>query len=105
MWTIYSICFGKIRHVPLEGFILKQGPGVYEATIIYDDMLAAADKAFLFKNSVKEISYLHNFVATFMAKWNTKLPGCGGHIHQSLWNSEGNTNLFYDNGTDSKSGH
>jgi glutamine synthetase len=87
--------------VPLEGIHTETGPGVYEATIIYDDILAAADKAFLFKNSVKEISYLHNFVATFMAKWNTKLPGCGGHIHQSLWDREENTNLFY-NGNNNK---
>ncbi len=82
--------------VPLEGMHTETGPGVYEATIIYDDILAAADKAVLFKNSVKEIAYLHNFVATFMAKWNSNLPGSGGHLHQSLWNKESNTNLFFD---------
>ena len=30
-----------------------------------------------------------------MAKWNDDLPGCSGHIHQSLWDKDGN-NLFYD---------
>lgn len=82
-------------NVPLEGAHTETGPGVYEATIIYDDILAAADKAFLFKTAVKEIAYRHNFVATFMAKWNTRLPGSGGHIHQSLWDKTGTSNLFY----------
>lgn len=30
-----------------------------------------------------------------MAKWNTNLPGCSGHIHQSLWNADRSKNLFY----------
>lgn len=81
-------------NVPLEGMHTETGPGVYEATVIYDDILAAADKAMLFKSGVREIAYRHNFVATFMAKWNTNLPGCGGHIHQSLWDETGTKNLF-----------
>jgi len=83
-------------NVPLEGMHTETGPGVYEATIIFDEVLAAADKAILFKTGVKEIAYQHNFMATFMAKWNTKLPGSGGHLHQSLWNPEGTANLFVD---------
>ena len=31
-----------------------------------------------------------------MAKWNAELPGCSGHIHQSLWDRDGKTNLFHD---------
>jgi len=30
-----------------------------------------------------------------MAKWNAELPGCSGHIHQSLWNKDKSENLFY----------
>ncbi len=83
--------------VPLEGLHTETGPGVYEAAIVYDNILAAADKAALFKASVKEIAYRHNVIATFMAKWNTKLPGCGGHIHQSLWDKNTDSNLFFEN--------
>ena len=82
--------------IPLEGMHTETGPGVLEATIIYDEVLNAADKAILFKTAIKEIAYRHDFVATFMAKWNSKLPGCGGHIHQSLWDLEKKANLFYD---------
>ena len=82
-------------NIPLEGLHTETGDGVYEACIDYTDILAAADQAVLFKSSVKEIAYLHQIIASFMAKWNSKLPGCSGHIHQSLWNEAGTTNLFY----------
>ncbi len=82
--------------IPLEGMHTETGPGVLEATIIYDEILQAADKALLFKTAVKEIAYRHQFVATFMAKWNKKLPGSGGHIHQSLWDINKKRNLFFD---------
>jgi glutamine synthetase len=35
-------------------------------------------------------------MATFMAKVNENLPGCGGHVHQSLWDKAEKKNLFYD---------
>ncbi|MCK8492609.1 glutamine synthetase family protein [Spirosoma sp. RP8] len=82
--------------IPLEGLHTETGPGVYEAAIIHDDVVRAADKAVLFKTAVREIAYRHGLVATFMAKWNADLPGCSGHIHQSLWNAEKTKNLFYD---------
>ncbi|SHF02797.1 glutamine synthetase [Mariniphaga anaerophila] len=88
--------------VPLEGLHTETGPGVLEATAIYDEVLHAADKAILFKTAVKEISYRHNFVSTFMAKWNPELPGSGGHIHQSLWNLEQTNNLFYSDADSDK---
>ncbi len=81
--------------IPLEGVHTETGPGVFETAILYDEVVAAADKAALFKTGVKEIAYRHNLVASFMAKWNKDLPGCGGHLHQSLWDSEGKNNLFY----------
>jgi glutamine synthetase len=82
-------------NIPIEGLHTETGPGVYEAAILYSDALEAADRAVLFKTSVKEIAYRFGILPTFMAKWNTKLPGCSGHIHQSLWDKEGEKNLFH----------
>lgn len=82
--------------VPLEGLHTETGPGVYEAAIAYSDALEAADRATLFKTAVKEIAYRYGFMASFMAKWNTKLPGCGGHIHLSLWDNAAKRNVLYD---------
>ena len=80
--------------IPLEGLHTETGPGVYEAAITYADILEAADRAVLFKAAVKEIAHRHGITPSFMAKWNEQLPGCSGHLHQSLWR-EG-SNIFYD---------
>lgn len=71
--------------IDIEGLHTETGPGVYEVAIRYDDVLRAADKAALFKVAMKQIAHEHGLSVTFMAKWKADLPGCGGHIHQSLW--------------------
>jgi glutamine synthetase len=81
--------------VPIEGLHTETGPGVYEAAILYGEALEAADRAVLFKTSVKEIGARFGIMPSFMAKWNEKLPGCSGHIHQSLWTAAGE-NAFFD---------
>src|SRR5437764_1025569 len=81
--------------VEIEGFHTETGPGVYEAAIRYDSLLRAADKAALFKTAAKEICARHGAMPCFMAKWNKDLPGCSGHLHQSLWSLQGES-LFHD---------
>lgn len=71
--------------IELEGFHTETGPGVYEAAIRYDEVLAAADKAALFKTAMKQLASRHGLSVSFMAKNNAKLPGSSGHLHQSLW--------------------
>ena len=94
----FSSLFDQLKqfNIPLEGLHTETGPGVYEAAITYSDVLSAADNAILFKTSVKEIAYKHGILASFMAKITETLPGCSGHVHQSLWKE--NTNLFYEAG-------
>jgi len=90
--------------VPLEGLHTETGPGVYEAAILYSEILEAADRAVLFKTAVKEIGHRHGILPTFMAKVSEALPGCSGHVHQSLWSmgdeggsgEGGGKNLFFD---------
>ena len=80
--------------VPIEGLHTETGPGVYEAAIGFSEALEQADRAILFKTGTKEIGAQFGIMPSFMAKPNQALPGCSGHIHQSL--SDGKTNLFYD---------
>jgi glutamine synthetase len=86
----------KKFNVPLEGLHTETGPGTYEAAIAFSGIQEASDRATLFKSAVKEIAYRHGIMATFMAKISEHLPGCGGHVHQSLCDGENNSNLFYD---------
>ena len=80
--------------VELEGLHTETGPGVLEAAISHQSALEAADRAILFKQGVKQISYRHGLLASFMAKPQADLPGCGGHLHQSLWRD--GENVFHD---------
>lgn len=82
--------------VPLEGLHTETGPGVFEAAITYGGALEAADRAVLFKTGTKEIAHRFGILPTFMARWNTDLPGCSGHAHQSLWDADGERNVFHD---------
>jgi len=95
---IYDM-LNKFR-VPIEGLHTETGPGVLEAAILYGDVLESADRAVLFKSGVREIGHRHGIMPSFMAKITDKLPGCSGHIHQSLWDEK--NNLFYDDKSNSK---
>lgn len=102
--SYYNQIFNQLREfgVPLEGLHTETGDGVSEAAIDYTDILEAGDRAVLFKTGVKEIASQHGLMACFMAKWSNQFPGCGGHIHQSLWNKEQTSNLFYDDEDEQK---
>ena len=95
---IYDLMF-KFR-VPIEGLHTETGPGVFEAAILYGDVVESADRAVLFKSGVKEIGHKYGIMPTFMAKIAENLPGCSGHLHQSLW-ADGR-NLFFDEKTKTK---
>jgi glutamine synthetase len=80
--------------VPIEGLHTETGPGVYEAALLYSTALESADRAILFKTGTKEIAQRFGIMPSFMAKWSSRLPGCSGHVHQSL--SDGERNVFFD---------
>lgn len=81
--------------IPILAMHTETGDGAYEASIQHTDILEAADRSVLFKLFVKEIACKFEVMASFMAKWSEKLPGSGCHIHQSLWDPDKKTNLFY----------
>jgi glutamine synthetase len=82
--------------IPLEGLHTETGPGVYEVAIEHAPVVEAADRVALFKWGSKVIARQHGVMASFMAKWHEQLPGCGGHLHQSLWSADGQRNVFFD---------
>jgi len=88
--------FGSLAaiDVPLEALHTEAGPGNFEAAIRYGDALQTADRAVLFKESVREIGRRHDLLNTFMAKYSMDHAGCGQHLHQSLWRD--GRNCFHD---------
>lgn len=91
---LFDACSGL--NIPLEGLHTETGPGVYEVSIAVSDAVEAADRAALFKSTVKEIAHRYECTATFMAKWSHEQAGSGGHLHESLWDAGGERNLFHD---------
>lgn len=79
----------------IEGLHEETGPGVIEAAITFDDVLASADKGALFKTFIKILAQRNQMMATFMAKWSRDWPGQSGHIHLSLKDAN-DTSVFHD---------
>ena len=82
--------------IELEGLHTETGPGVLEAAIKYDDAMASADKAALFKTMTKILAQRKGWMATFMAKWSNDWPGQSGHLHMSLVDGKTGKPVFYD---------
>ncbi len=74
----------------------EDGNGQFEINWDYDDCLKTADRHVFFKFMAKGIAEKHGCRATFMPKPFLQLTGNGCHMHVSLWNRTGDTNLFSD---------
>jgi glutamine synthetase len=84
-WYREVLDFCERMDFGIEGLHTETGAGVLEAALRVSDGLAAADKAALFKTFIKVLAQRRQWIITFMAKWSKDWPGCGGHIHVSLW--------------------
>ncbi|KAK3686534.1 hypothetical protein LTR37_019704 [Vermiconidia calcicola] len=78
----------------IEGWHTESGPGVYEAALEYGGIKEMADKAALFKLTVKNMSSKFGITPCFMAKPRENLPGNSGHMHISLCDKKTGSNLF-----------
>ena len=74
----------------------EDGNGQFEMNWTYDDALITADRHAFFKYMAKSIAEKHGFRITFMPKPFTNLTGNGCHVHVSVWDNVGKTNLFKD---------
>ncbi|MEO1210531.1 MAG: type III glutamate--ammonia ligase [Cyanobacteria bacterium J06638_20] len=70
--------------------------GQFEMNWTYDEALITADRHAFFKYMVKSIAEQHGIRATFMPKPFPHLTGNGCHMHLSVWDTAGSTNLFHD---------
>ena len=62
-----------------------------------------ADRHILYKAGAKDIAAQNGKAISFMAKLNRVEAGNGFHIHISLWDLEGQSNLFWDAGRNTQS--
>jgi glutamine synthetase len=69
--------------------------GQHEIDFRFDDALRTADNVLTLKYTVKAIAAQHGLIASFMPKPIFGINGSGMHVHQSLFDLNGN-NLFSD---------
>ena len=92
LWQTVIDALGKMN-VIVDQLGKEYGPGQYEATTRYDEPLKAVDNYLTFKEVVRSLARDAGYVASFMPKPYAHLPGCGLHLHLSLWDAEGKRDL------------
>lgn len=81
--------------IPVEYSHHENGPSQHEIDLRFTDALSMADAVMTYKLVVKEIAMKHGVYASFMPKPMAGQPGSGMHVHQSLFDFDGN-NVFFD---------
>jgi glutamine synthetase len=80
--------------VPVEFSKGEWGAGQQEINLAYSPALEQADRAVIYKQAAKEIAHAQGKAVTFMAKWDEAHAGSSMHVHLSLWDADGDRNLF-----------
>ena len=94
---LYDAC--DAMDIPADAAISEAGAGQFEINLMHvDDMLKAADDAWLFKLLVRGVAQKHGVTASFMAKPHAVQSGNGMHVHFSVLDAQGD-NLFDDGGS------
>ncbi len=95
--------YNNVKHwsdamgVPVRSIVHEYGAGQFEVLFDHAPPLAAADRAFTFREVVKEAAATEGRKATFMAKPLTDSAANGYHLHLSAF--DGSENLFANGDT------
>jgi glutamine synthetase len=86
--------------IRLESVNSEYDNGQFELTLRYDDALAAADDAFLFKVLAREVAASRGILLTFMGKPINGRGGSGFHVNLSFNDEDGHNVLGDDEAQD-----
>jgi glutamine synthetase len=106
--TMDEAYLGQIRRgmhgagIPIEFSKGEAWHGQHEVNTRYADAVTAADRHTIYKNGVKEIAFLNDISATFMAKPSEDDIGSSCHIHQSLVDEDGKSVFVDDDGEETE---
>lgn len=82
--------------VPVENSKGEAATGQHELNIRYADIATMADRHVVMKHAMKALADAQGRSITFMAKPVAHESGNSCHIHLSLWDGAGETNVFSD---------
>jgi glutamine synthetase len=80
----------------VDQYYPELGHGQQELTIRHADALRAADNHVVYRETVRNVARQHDLYASFAPKPFPDQAGNGCHLHISIWDAEGENNLFYD---------
>jgi glutamine synthetase len=86
----------QAQGIDIITYNVEHGPGQIEINYSAQIGVAAADRAFIFKNTVKEYLARQGLLATFMTKPYKGLSGSCSHYHVSLLRNTDGGNAFLD---------
>jgi glutamine synthetase len=102
--TMDESIIGQIRRgmqgagIPVEFSKGEAWYGQHEINFRYADSVTSAARHTIYKNGVKEIAFLNEMSASFMAKPSEKDIGSSCHIHQSLVDEDAKPAFVDENG-------
>lgn len=79
----------------VESWSTEYDESAYEVNIRYNDAVAAADEAFLFRLLMREVAARHDKLATFLGRPLNDRGGSGMHVNLSFRANDG-SNAFHD---------
>ena len=83
----------RAMDITMEQLGKEYGAAQYEGTARYAEAVRAVDNHLLFKDTLHARVRDSGLVASFMPKPFEHLPGCGLHVHLSLWDADGDREL------------
>jgi glutamine synthetase len=86
----------EAQGIEIDQYYPELGHGQQELPIRHAPALAAADRQVYYRETVRNVAYLHNLYASLAPKPFPDQAGNGAHIHYSLWDLDGKTNLMHD---------
>lgn len=82
--------------IAIDAYYPELGHGQHELPIRHAPPLRAADNQIWFRETVRNVAHQHGLLASLAPKPMPEQAGNGCHIHWSVWDEEGETNLLYD---------
>jgi glutamine synthetase len=85
------------QDIPLEQYYAELGHGQQEISTVHRPAIRAADEQLLVRETIRGVAAQHGLVASLAPKPWPGGAGNGGHVHFSLWDTDGEgVNRFHD---------
>ena len=82
--------------IAIDAYYPELGHGQHELPIRHAPALRAADNQIWLRETVRSVAGNHGLLASLAPKPLPEQAGNSAHIHWSVWDPDGGTNLFYD---------